>query len=215
MNTSNRGIVISCFDFTGNMVVPWAAAGYECYCVDIQHQPGERHSQNITYIGADMLEWLPPNRPIAFAAFFPPCTHVAVSGARWFQGKGLGKLIEALRLFYAAARLAEWSLAPYLIENPISTISTYWRKPDYVFNPCDYAGYSDGQSDLYTKKTCLWVGGGFNMPTPKPLPPLHGSKMWKMPPSADRASLRSETPKGFAQAVFEANSPDVQKGVQP
>lgn len=212
MNTFNRGVVISCFDYTGNTVRPWASNGYDCICVDIQHAPSGRREGNILYIGADMREWLPPNVHIIFAAFFPPCTHVAVSGARWFQDKGLGGLIEAIQLFYAAVRLAEWSRAPYLIENPVSTISTYWRKPDYTFNPCDYAGYQDGQHDLYTKKTCLWIGGGFVMPEPKPLMPIQGSKMWKLPPSPDRATLRSETPKGFAQAVFEANRPDRRDG---
>jgi hypothetical protein len=214
MNTSNKGIVISCFDYTGNMVRPWADNGYKCYCVDIKHAPGERREGNIVFVGADMREWLPPNTKIAFAAFFPPCTNVAVSGARWFQDKGLGALLEAVQLFYAAVRLAEWSSAPYLIENPVSTISTYWRKPDYSFNPCDYAGYEGGENDLYTKKTCLWVGGNFKMPAPKALMPTQGSKMWKLPPSAERAELRSETPKGFAQAVFEANRPDQYEWMQ-
>ena len=207
MNTSSKGIVISCFDYTGNMVRPWADNGHECYCVDTKHGKGERREGNIIFVGADMRDWLPPNTNIAFAAFFPPCTHVAVSGARWFQDKGLGALLDSIQLFYAAVRLAEWSLAPYLIENPVSTISTYWRKPDYFFHPYSYAGYAGGESDLYTKKTCLWVGGGFKMPPAKPLEPVHGSKMWKLPPSTERATLRSETPKGFAQAVFEANCP--------
>ena len=73
--------VISCFDLTGNMVRPWAEAGYLCYCVDIQHPQGETRQGNIIHVGADMRDWLPPFRPITFAAFFPPCTDVAVSGA--------------------------------------------------------------------------------------------------------------------------------------
>lgn len=83
-------IVVSCFDLTGNMVKPWADAGFTCFCVDIQHPKGETRQDNIIYVGADMREWLPPFRPVAFAAFFPPCTDVAVSGARWFKDKGLG-----------------------------------------------------------------------------------------------------------------------------
>ena len=89
---------------------------------------------------------------------FPPCTHVAVSGARWFKDKGLGALIDSLELFHAAMRLAEWTKAPYMIENPVSTVSTYWRKPDYTFDPCDYGGYLSPPGDAYTKKTCLWTG---------------------------------------------------------
>lgn len=127
-------IVISCFDLTGNMVMPWAEAGYPCYCVDVRHPSGESREGNIIRVGADMRDWLPPFRPITFAAFFPPCTDVAVSGARWFRDKGLLALCRALGLFYASIRLAEWTQAPYLIENPVSTISTYWRKPDFTFD---------------------------------------------------------------------------------
>ena len=99
------------------------------------------------------------------------------------------------------------AVAPYLIENPVSTISTYWRKPDFTFDPCDYAGYPGGENDLYTKKTCLWTGGGFIMPPPKRLEPVQGSRMHRLPPSPERANLRSATPMGFARAVFEANCP--------
>ena len=141
-------IVISCFDLTGNMVMPWAEAGYPCYCVDVRHPQGETRQGNIIRVGADMRDWLPPFRPITFAAFFPPCTDVAVSGARWFRDKGLLALCRALGLFYASIRLAEWTQAPYLIENPVSTISTYWRKPDFTFDPCDYAGYPGGENDV-------------------------------------------------------------------
>jgi hypothetical protein len=136
---------------------------------------------------------------------FPPCTHVAVSGARWFRDKGLGALVQALRLFDAALRLAEWTKAPYMIENPVSTVSTYWRKPDYLFDPCDYGGYGAESTDAYTKKTCLWTGNGFIMPRPKRVEPVDGSRMHRLGYSKERATVRSVTPKGFAQAVFEAN----------
>ena len=148
--------------------------------------------------GADMLDWLPPRGDVAFFAAFPPCTDVAVSGARWFKDKGIGALWQALRLFDVSVKLAEWSRAPYLIENPVSTVSSYWRKPDHSFDPCDYG-------DPYTKKTCLWTGGGFVMPEKHRVEPTEGSKMHLLPPSEDRANLRSATPMGFAQAVFEAN----------
>jgi hypothetical protein len=198
-------IVISCFDKSTNMVKPWADAGYLCYCVDIQHPPGEAREGNIIKVGADMRDWLPPRGPIAFAAFFPPCTDVAVSGARWFKDKGIGSLINALSLFDVSIKLAEWSEAPYMIENPVSTVSTYWRKPDHTFDPCEYGGYLETSGDAYTKKTCLWTGGGFVMPEKKPIEPTEGSKMHLLPPSPDRADKRSETPRGFAKAVFIAN----------
>lgn len=136
---------------------------------------------------------------------FPPCTHVAVSGASRFKDKGLSGLIDSLDAFRAAVRLAEWTRAPYFIENPVGTVSTYWRKPDYTFDPCDYGGYLNPPGDAYTKRTCLWTGNGFVMPRTKGVFPCEGSKMNRLPPSKDRASLRSVTPKGFARAVFEAN----------
>ena len=81
-------IVLSCFDKSTNMVKPWLDAGYLCYCVDIQHEKTARDG-NLIRVKADMLNWLPPRDPVAFAAFFPPCTDVAVSGARWFRDKGI------------------------------------------------------------------------------------------------------------------------------
>jgi len=190
-------IVVSLFDLTGNMVEPWAAAGFLCYCVDERHAAGEHREGNLVGIGTDVREWLPPYAAIAVLLAFPPCTNVAVSGARWFQDKGLGSLIRSLALFDAAVRLAEWTGAPYMIENPVSTVSTYWRKPDHIFDPCDYGGYLDPPGDGYRKKTCLWTGNGFIMPKIRPVEAVEGSKMHRLPPSKDRAVLRAVTPKGL------------------
>jgi hypothetical protein len=198
-------IVLSLFDYTTNMIRPWAEAGFVCYCIDMKHPKGEGREGNIVRIGANILEWLPPYAEVKILFAFPPCTDVAVSGARWFRDKGLGALVEALRLFDAALRLAEWTKAPYLIENPVSTVSTYWRKPDYTFDPCDYGGYENEAEDAYTKKTCLWAGNGFVMPRTKWVMPVDGSRMHRVGPSKERGSVRSVTPKGFAQAVFDAN----------
>jgi hypothetical protein len=202
---SGQQIVVSLFDHTGNMVEPWVTAGFLCYCVDLQHPPGECRLGNIVRVGADVEEWLPPFADIKMLFAFPPCTHVAVSGARWFRDKGLGSLVQALRLFDATVRMAEWTGAPYMIENPVSTVSTYWRKPDLTFDPCEYGGYLNPPGDAYTKKTCLWTGNGFIMPKTKRVTPTEGSRMHRLSPSKERESLRSATPKGFARAVFEAN----------
>jgi len=197
----DREIVISGFDLTSTMVQPWAAAGYDCYCVDLQHPPGETpgNHPNITLVGADMLEWLPPRGRVAAQFYFPPCTD-------WFKDKGIGAVIGALQLFERSVLLAEWAGAPYCIENPVSTISSYWRKPDYTFNPNDYGGYLDPPGDAYTKKTCLWTGNDFEMPPTKSVEPTEGSKMHLLPPGPERANLRSATPAGFANAVFLSNS---------
>jgi len=161
----------------------------------------------MTLIGQDVRRFqVPVGRDVAFIFAFPPCTHLAVSGAKWFKGKGLRFLAEAVELVAVCAELCEQATAPYLIENPVGTLSTYWREPDFKFDPWEYAGYlTDPSEDAYTKKTCLWVGGGFRMPKSKPVFPTKGSKMHTLPPSEDRANLRSATPNGFARAVFEAN----------
>ena len=200
-------IALSFFDYSGVMMLPWAKAGYECHCFDIQgnHNPAHpnisHHQEDIADNGLYWASSFSRNRDeIVFASFFPPCDHLAVSGARWFKGKGLRALARAIELFAYSAEIAEKLGAPYLIENPVSTISTYWRKPDYTFDPCDYG-------DPYTKKTCLWTGNGFVMPPKNPVEPTDGSKMHKLPPGPERKQIRSQTPEGFARAVFEANAP--------
>lgn len=198
-------IVLSLCDRTGNMVRPWLEAGYECWIVDLQHPAGETHEGNLVRVGADVRDWLPPRRQYAIAFAFPPCTHLAVSGARWFKDKGLGKLSEAISTVAACARICEWTAAPWMLENPVGTLSTYWRKPDYTFDPYEYGGYLAKPGDAYTKKTCLWMGNDFIMPPMKPVDPVEGDRIHRMPPSPERADLRFVTPLGFAQAVFEAN----------
>lgn len=201
--------VISLCDLTGNMVRPWAEAGYECVCVDIQHSiRKERVEGNIRFVWGDARSWAPDRTtPIAFVAAFPPCTNLTVAGARDFATKGIPMLFDGLNLFNAVLHIAAWSGAPYLIENPVGVISSHQRKPDHLFNPCDYGGYLDPPGDAYTKKTCLWTGNGFVMPPARSVAPVEGSRMHLLPPSKNRANLRSETPMGFARAVFEANAP--------
>lgn len=146
-------IVLSLCDRTTNMVKPWLDAGYECWCVDTRHEPGETRDGNLVLVGADVLDWIPPRRDYAIAFAFPPCTHLASSGARWFASKGLSALASAVQLVDRCRRICEWTGAPWMLENPVGTLSTYWRKPDHLFDPCDYG-------DPWTKKTCLWTGGG-------------------------------------------------------
>lgn len=200
------------FDVSGKMAAPWAAAGHPCLIVDIQHEEGIKHrGSNVWTMGADLRQpFLLPEgweKPLAFVAAFPPCDHLAVSGARWFKGKGLRKLALSIDLFATAAEFCEASGAPYLIENPVSTISTYWRKPDHTFSPHQYTGHEP--ADNYTKKTCLWVGGGFVMPPPFQADGMGepDDRIHKAPPGPDRHNFRSATPAGFAIATYLANAP--------
>lgn len=196
-----RPIVLSLCDRSTVMVQPWLAAGYECWCVDVQHPPGEtRHGQLVT-VGADVRRWLPPLATYAAVFAFPPCTNLAVSGARWFASKGLQGLIDGSEVVEACRRICAWADAPWMLENPVSTISTYWRKPDHTFHPWHYG-------DLESKRTCLWTGGGFVMPPRRVIdkPADVRESCWRMAPSADRADKRSLTPDGFARAVFGGES---------
>lgn len=211
--TATRDIVISLFDVSGKMVAPWLEAGYECWIVDTQHPPaygndGITSEGNLHKLNRDLsITFLPPvdkNR-IAFIAAFPPCDHLSISGARWYKGKGLRKLESSIAMFATAAEFCEWSGAPYFMENPVSSISSYWRKPDYKFHPHFFTGYNI--EDNYTKNTCLWTGGGFVMPEKfqvDDLPPPD-DRIHKCAPGPNRHNIRSATPEGFARAVFEAN----------
>lgn len=209
-----RSAVVSLFDVTGKMVQPWIDAGYEAWIVDVQH-PVAYDTGGVTTDGllhkvhADLTRpWLPPidRDRIAFVSAFPPCDHLAVSGARWFKGKGLRRLASSVSMFATAAEFCEWAGAPYLIENPVSNISSHWRKPDYTFSPHQYTGWV--RADNYTKKTCLWTGGGFVMPPPFQDQTLGApdDRIHKCPPGPNRHNVRSATPEGFAAAVFDANA---------
>lgn len=198
-------IVVSLCDATGIMVQPWADAGFECYCVDVQHSiRKDRVEGRVHYVWGDVRSWFPP-KPVGFLAAFPPCTHVAVSGARDWRRKGLPMLNDALELFNACLQVGEWSRAPYMIENPVGAFSSHIRKPDHMFDPYEYGDYLDPPVDTYSKKTCLWTGGGFRMPPKRPVEPIEGSRMHFVPPGPKRELIRSATPAGFARAVFEAN----------
>ena len=195
------------FDVSGRMAKPWAEAGYECIIVDIQHPEGMETDGNIVKVHADLLHSVPDILPAKpdFVACFPPCTDLSLSGAAWFKGKGLRRLADSISMFATAADYCESTGAPYLIENPMSTISTYWRPPDHKFHPCQYSGYH--LADNYTKETWLWTGGGFVMP-PMDMPldlEIDTKYIHNQPPGPERANIRSATPMGFAKAVFKYN----------
>lgn len=160
-----RDVVVGLFDDSGNLLQPWVDAGYECYVYDILNPVAGEDLGRLHRRHADLrypLALPVPAERIAFVSCHPPCDNLAVSGARWFKGKGLRVLSESISMFATAAEFCEAAGAPYMIENPMSTISTYWRKPDHIYSPYEYSGLS--LDDNYTKSTCLWTGNGFVMP---------------------------------------------------
>jgi hypothetical protein len=188
------GLVLSLFDYTGNMVKPWKDAGYETLCIDKQRD------------NTDILCWLPPRVKYRIVFAFPPCTDQAVSGARWFRDKGLGGLAAAIELVERARDICEWSDAPWMIENPVSLMSSYWREPDSIIHPADYTAFE--LNDNYTKRTCIWCGNGFIVPEPRTIEglPEPDDRIHKASPGKERSNYRSVTPMGFARAVFHANT---------
>ena len=121
----------------------------------------------------------------------PPCTHLAVSGARWFKDKTKEQK-EALDF---VQKLMDAPINHIAIENPISIISSKIRKPDQIIQPWQY-GHGE------TKATCLWLK---NLPLLKPTNIVEGRepRVWKLPPSKDRWKERSRTYQGIADAMAE------------
>ena len=121
----------------------------------------------------------------------PPCTHLAVSGARHFAAKQASGIQQEALAF--VQRLLDAPIAKIALENPISIISSRIRKPDQIIQPWQF-GHGE------TKATCLWLKG---LPLLKPTNIVEGreAKVHKMPPSPDRWKLRSTTYQGIADAM--------------
>lgn len=121
----------------------------------------------------------------------PPCTHLAVSGARHFVEKRLdGRQQSAIDFFM---RLANCDIPKIAIENPVCIMSSIWRKPDQIIHPWQF-GHGE------TKATCLWLK---NLPRLEPTNVVDGRehRIHRMPPGPNRAKYRSKTFKGIAEAM--------------
>lgn len=228
-------IVISLYDYTGEAVKPWAEAGYTCHCYDIQHNDKAvllQSGGSIHYLKADLHQPSTmqslfnkyENRYVLFGMAFPVCTDLAVSGAAHFKNKA-EKDPYFQQKAAAYAIWCEWLFeklaVPYFIENPVSVLSTLWRKPDFIFDPYQFGGYIPldqaehpvwpeyiAPRDAYPKKTCLWTGQGFQMPIRMPVEVEEGYSKQHLKlggKSMKTKNIRSATPRGFAKAVFLAN----------
>jgi hypothetical protein len=229
-------MICSLFDRSGYMVNPWAQKKISRVTVDMEsYLPSSNANVHFNAdlsdptVEAYITEYLEENR-CRFISGFPPCTDLAVSGALRWKGKAEKDPLfqeKAFNLVKVVVRIADCLNVPYCIENPVSRLSTMWRKPDYIFHPCDFGGYLSEDDvhpdypdyipprDAYTKKTCLWVGNGFIFPEKKPIEPItvksgssYSSPQYaKLGGKSEKTKrIRNATPRGFAQAVFEANS---------
>lgn len=153
---------------------------------------------------------------VAMVFGFPPCTDMAVSGARWFKDKyAKDPLFQAKAVMVAeqCRTTGRLSGAPWMVENPVSVLAGAFGKPQHYFHPSDFTGFEP--LDNYTKKTSLWTGGGFVMPESHRDYSLGepDDRIHKAAPGPERENFRSATPLGFARAVFETNHKALLRGV--
>jgi len=186
-------ILVAC-EFSGVVRDQFAARGHIAVSCDIL--PSESPS-GYHYRG-DVLNILDKGWDMLLA--FPPCTHLAVSGSKYFSAKiADGRQQQGIDFFMALANAAIPLIA---IENPVGIMSSKWRKPDQIIQP-----YQFGHPE--SKKTCLWLKG---LPLLKPTHELSlpecgywanqtPSGQNKLGPSPDRAKIRSKTYQGIAEAM--------------
>ena len=176
-------VLVAC-EYSGTVRDAFIRAGHEAMSCDLlpTESPGPHYQGSVLDIlggGWDMM--------IAH----PPCTHLAVSGARWFKDK-VKEQAEALNFVRV---LLDAPVDKIALENPVSVISSKIRKPDQIIQPWQF-GHGE------TKATCLWLK---NLPKLVPTNVVDGreDRVHKMPPSPDRWKLRSTTYAGIAQAMAE------------
>lgn len=195
-------LLVAC-EYSGTVGAAFAARGWEVLTCDLL--PTER--PEIPHHIGDVLELLDglkaagatPDLMVAH----PPCTHLSVSGARWFAEKRADGRQAAALDFVRALLAAD---VPHIaLENPVSIISSEIRKPDQIVQPWQY-GHGE------TKATCLWLK---DLPalTPTDEVPGRENRVWRMPPGPDRWRERSRTFPGIAAAMAEQWGAHVEAGV--
>ena len=176
-------VLVAC-EFSGIVRDAFTARGHDAWSCDLL--PSEREGNHIQ---GDVLEILDNGWDLMIA--HPPCTHLAVSGARWFKQKQQEQN-EALRFIRL---LMDASIPRIALENPIGVISTKICKPNQIIQPWQF-GHGE------TKATCLWLKG---LPLLKQTRVVEGrtGRVWREPPSPDRWKNRSRTYRGIAEAMAE------------
>lgn len=177
-------VLIAC-EFSGIVREAFRKLGHDAYSCDLLESeiPSDNHIQD------DVLKYLKPEWDLIIA--HPPCTYLAVSGARWFKDRQQ----EQQQALDFVKKLMDAPVKKICIENPVSVISSKIRKPDQIIQPWQF-GHGE------TKATCLWLKG---LPKLVPTNIVDGreNKVHKMPPSKDRWKNRSRTFQGVADAMAE------------
>jgi site-specific DNA-cytosine methylase len=190
-------ILIACEE-SGKVRDAFRSMGHEAISCDIL--PTRSHPE--WHIQGDVLPLLKKRWDMVIA--FPPCTHLAVSGAAWFEEKRKDGRQQAGIDFFMAC--VDVNAPRVCIENPVGIMSTIYRKPDQIVQPYEF-GHPQ------SKKTCFWVKG---LPPLKPTKLVKREKFYTAPsgkrygqfwkdtfslPAAERAKIRSETFQGIADAM--------------
>lgn len=177
-------VLVAC-EYSGRVRDAFRARGHDAWSCDLL--PCEADAE--FHIQGDVVPLLGGGWDLMIA--HPPCTHLAVSGARRFKDKQKEQA-EALEFVRV---LLEAPVPRIALENPVSIISSRFRKPDQVIQPWQF-GHGE------TKATCLWLKG---LPKLQPTNVVDGreARVHKMPPSPDRWKERSRTYLGIAEAMAE------------
>jgi site-specific DNA-cytosine methylase len=175
-------VLVAC-EFSGVVRDAFRVLGHDAWSCDLL----ESERGPLYHIRGDVLQYLDLDWDLMIA--HPPCTHLAVSGARWFKDKR-AQQDEALDF---VRDLLDAPIPRIALENPVSIISSHIRKPDQVIQPWQF-----GHGEV--KATCLWLKG---LPKLEPTDVVDGreARVWRMPPGPERWRDRSRTCQGVADAM--------------
>jgi len=187
-------VLIAC-ESSGTVRDAFLLEGHEAMSCDLlpTEKPGPHYQGDVR----DVL-----NYPWDLMIAHPPCTHLSVSGARYFEEKRLDGRQQAAASFFML--LAKADIPMICIENPVCIMATLWRKPDQIIQPWMF-GHPE------SKSTCLWLKGLEPLKATNILPPPESGR-WenqtpsgqnRLPPSEDRWKIRAKTYPGIAEAMVE------------
>ena len=177
-------VLIGC-EYSGRVRQAFRNLGHDAWSCDLL----ESEDNSEFHIQGDVIPLLSERWDLGI--FHPPCTHLAVSGSRWFKDK----VKEQAEALVFVQTLMDAPIPMIAIENPISVISSRIRKPDQIIQPWQF-GHGE------TKATCLWLKG---LPKLVPTNIVEGreARVHRMPPWPDRWKERSRTYQGIADAMAE------------
>ena len=176
-------VLIAC-EFSGTVRDAFRRLGHDALSCDLlpTEAPGPHHQGDVRDVLGDGWDLMVAH---------PPCTHLAVSGARWFKDKR-AEQAEALAF---VRLLMDAPIERIAIENPVSVISTRIRKPEQIVHPGQF-GHGE------RKATCLWLKGLQSL-VPTNIVEGREARIHRMPPGPDRWKKRSLTYQGIADAMAE------------